>query len=209
MAEEVTIRPATVDDLPTLRSLVTNIFIQKETLNVHLKFSFEAWATCYDELTRFIDLNTSMVADTSTDGIVAFFLCAPFDAPLDETKIHPDIAPANQVIFSLDAYFKEQFAHVPMKNVLHCLTGGTTDKYERKGISRKLRAATLERATAAGWGMAVVECTSPITQHLMRDVFGFTVGKEIVYDDFEHAGKQPFKGLKGSAMLLYKVLEQE
>ncbi|KAF9051282.1 hypothetical protein BJ165DRAFT_1447805 [Panaeolus papilionaceus] len=212
----ITTRSLTAADLPQLGAFLADIFTRKEPVMSFRKISIDAYNTFMDEFAHNFDYELSTLACLPSGQIVGSFLACPFDASFDVTKIDASFLESLGLALTLIEGFtnnvlekrNSERSEGQKLRVLNLVSGATADAYENLGISKRLRSETLDKARRSGrWDMAAVECSNGKTQHLMRDVYGFEVAKEVRYEDYEEDGKRPFAGLEGSTMILYKDLK--
>ncbi|PPR03963.1 hypothetical protein CVT24_008318 [Panaeolus cyanescens] len=215
----ITTRSLASSDLPYIRGFLADIFTRKEPVMSFLKITIDAYNTFNDEFSHHFDLDLSTVACLPSGEIIATFLACPFDASFDVTKIDETvIGSLGLAVGLMEEFTKEVLEKLNVElgrnaKALNLVSGATADAYENMGINKRLRAETLEKAKKSGkWDIAVVECSNGVTQHLMRDVYGFEVFKEVKYADYEEQDgeggfKKPFLGLEGSTMILFKNLK--
>ncbi|PPQ70098.1 hypothetical protein CVT24_003871 [Panaeolus cyanescens] len=204
-------------DLFAARALITKVFLRKEPLTSHVRLTEGGFHSIYDQLLGSLDYKTSIVAlpkqatpvNSIDHDILACLVTAPLDAPIDESKIDRTAIPLLGLVNDLDVWFKEnvlQPRSIPESRVLHVAMGATRDDYHGKGLLGELMSQWLKEANDGRWDMAVAECTSPISRHLLKNRLGWTEGKVLKFDTFEVNGERPFKGLEGEAALVYKEL---
>ncbi|PPQ75894.1 hypothetical protein CVT24_001083 [Panaeolus cyanescens] len=187
--DTLTIRSPTPNDLEQLRSLVGTLFTLKEPLLKHGKISSDAFLTA--------------VKSSPRSSRSLYMLLTNLDAWFVDNIVNASSAPGEGV-----GSHSEVEKRGTSPKILHLVMGLTVDEYENLGINKRLRAETLRKAKEGDWDWAVVECSNVKTQHLMRDVFGFRVGKETRFEDHEVRGKKPLEGMKGNIMLLYTDLRK-
>ncbi|PPQ75895.1 hypothetical protein CVT24_001085 [Panaeolus cyanescens] len=234
MPPGITIRSPTAFDLPRLRTFICSYFPLSEPLLKHSSVSPQTFAWVYDaQFAKRFDLETSSIA-LKGEEIVAVFMTSGSEGDDDEQEDEQEEGLGEKemqereacwsihlIMHSLDMWFLQNIGDFARKSIphpittnkiLHLLIGLTKPGYENQGLSKRLRDRTLTKARKAGWDWAVVQCTGSKTQYLMRDVFGFCVGKEVNVEEYEVDGKRPFKGVGrvggGSAMLLYCNLKK-
>ncbi|PPQ68517.1 hypothetical protein CVT24_005538 [Panaeolus cyanescens] len=213
MSTKFIFRTVLYADLPALRDLVTQVFITREPTCSHLKVSTAGFNIIYDALMEKMDMKTTILAQDAQQGeIAAVMVNAPYDATYDENKIKEGL-PFLQVLSRFNAPFRERVLTprgIPESRVLHCALGATKAEFEGHGLFIKIMRESLRLAKKdPRWDLAVGECTSPITRHVTRDVFGWKEEASFRLKDFEVDGKKPFEKLEGEAALVWSDLKKQ
>jgi ribosomal protein S18 acetylase RimI-like enzyme len=93
---------------------------------------------------------------------------------------------------------------------LYLLMIGVADGYKGCKIAQNLIKLCLENGIKRGYQTAVTQVTGPISQHILRDKFGFTKQFEIVYKEFTYQSERPFESIEDppSIILMDKALDQ-
>ncbi len=107
---------------------------------------------------------------------------APVPYP-NQAQWEPQFAPIFDLLGRLHAESPiEQQMHAEGLRFYHIFFGGTLKEARKKGYLKHLMAMALDWSRAKGFQVAMVEATSPGSQHTCRS-FGFTLAHKIVYAD--------------------------
>ncbi|KAF9038130.1 hypothetical protein BJ165DRAFT_1408047 [Panaeolus papilionaceus] len=210
-SSRISIRSLSVADFHTLRVLSLDLFTKKSSLWRYAGLTAEGYLPVYDQLEKFMDLETSAIAHLPNGDIVGFFITTPFDARFNLSMANDACRAVHGILHCMDSWILENILSKQKhceKRVLHIVGNATANGYDGLGLNKQLRNYSLMKAREGGWEMVVAETGEPIVQHLMRDVDKFDVAAHMPYDNFEIDGKRPFQGRAGGIMFFYSELEK-
>ncbi|KAF9038131.1 hypothetical protein BJ165DRAFT_1500951 [Panaeolus papilionaceus] len=206
---QISIRSLTAADLPALRQFTLDVYPQKSSLWRYAGLTAEGYLPVYEQLERFLDLETTAIAHLPNGEIVGSFLTTPFKALFDLHTANEACRAVHGILHCMDSWISENILskrNQSEERVLHIVGNATANGYDGLGLNKRLRNHSLTKAREGGWEMVVAETGEPIVQHLMRDVDKFDVGTQMPYDNFELDGRRPFQGRTGGVMFFYSEL---
>ncbi|PPR06294.1 hypothetical protein CVT24_001100 [Panaeolus cyanescens] len=209
---QITIRSATVADLPEIRNVSLDIYDRKSSIWRYVGLRAKDYLPVYEQIERHMDLNTCAIAVLPNGNVVGFFITLPWVAKLDFTNANKASRDVHGILHSMDSWFLDNVLAKKRrspKTVLRLLANGTADGYEGLGLNQALRSYAVAKAIQAGWDMLVAETAEPMVQRLLRDVDKFDFGSQVLYDEFEIDGQRPFKGRRGGVVLFYTDLASQ
>ena len=192
---------------------VSRAFTRNEPMSRHLGISYKEFLYfarhCYPVL---IEQELSLVAvDTTRNEVIGarisedFYLAGGGDIPGLSNKFLPLFA----MLEKLSNYYGNHRGIVKGRYV-HMFMVAVDEAYTKQGIAPTMYRIFIRHALERGFTHAVTEPTGLISQHILRNKFGFRVVHEIPYQEFEYEGRLVFQNLKGhkSAMLMEKALHE-
>lgn len=191
---------------------VSKVFTQSEPMSRHLGITadeFKIFAQAY--YSELIDEELSLVAiDEDSDQVIGVRMSEDYCKQEDEIFIEnlsPKFYPLFALLETLGEPFQKTHALVPGKFV-HLFMVAVDGNYTRRGIAPTMYKAFLRMVINRGYTEAVTEPTGVISQHILRNKFGFEELNRINYTDFDYEGTRPFADLQGHecAMLMQKNL---
>jgi ribosomal protein S18 acetylase RimI-like enzyme len=141
----------------------------------------------------------SVVARASESGeLLGAVLVEDFatPAPSDVLQLAPAFAPIGSMLESLDDRYQAG-QHIAPGTHAHIFMVGVARHAGGRGIAQRLIEACLGRARSLGYGVAVTEATSVVSQHIFRKL-GFREVLFAPYKDFVFEGQTVFSSITGS-----------
>ena len=192
---------------------VSEVFSTNEPLAKFLGVSNEEM---YNFTSRYYPLihrdGLSVVAfDDETGEVVGARVSEDYVQPDPPPDLFDRISQRLVPIFAFLEILGEKFkdSHEPERGqYVHMFMVAVREKFTCRGIAPTMNRIALKRAIEKGYTHAVTEPTGCISQHVLRDKFGFEVLHQIPYDTFELSGVRVFEGLQEhkSGMLMMKEL---
>lgn len=191
---------------------VSQVFTHSEPMSRHLGITpdeFKIFAQAY--YSELIDEELSLVAiDEDSDQVIGVRMSEDYCKQEDEIFIEnlsSKFYPLFALLESLGQPFHETHDLIPGKYV-HLFMVAVDDNYTRRGIAPTMYKTFLRMVLKRGYTEAVTEPTGVISQHILRNKFGFRELNRIDYRSFEYEGGYPFEKLEGHAcaMLMQKNL---
>ena len=154
----------------------------------------------------------SMIAqDKDTNDLVGVLLVHDFATVLpglpggEEENQEP--SPIGAILGELEERYKADRT-IHTGEYMNLLMIGVADGYKGRKIAQTLIKLCLENGIKRGYKLAVTKVTGPISQHVLRDKFGFIERFEIRYKEFTYQNQRPFVSIEDppSIILMDKAL---
>jgi len=192
----------------------SRVFCAREPLAHHLNITQEEFLifakAFYPSL---IEQQLSFVAvDETTNQVIGIRVsedCYDEEPAPEIEGLSPKFQPLFSLLGELSRHFTKIRKVVPGKYV-HMFMVAVEDGYEGRGIAPNMNQMFFSHLKKTSYAHAVTEPTGEISQHILRDKFGFKVLHEIKYGDFVFEGTRPFADLQKhtSAILMEKDLSE-
>ncbi|MDJ0842560.1 MAG: hypothetical protein QNK37_39035 [Acidobacteriota bacterium] len=203
------------DNLQGAITCVSHSFIQNEPMAAHLGITIDEFlhfaGAFYPTL---IEPGLSFVAvDEEIDQVVGVRISEDFYDELEESPEIPGLSPKFFPLFTLleelGAEYKKTHNWQHGKYI-HMFMIAVEDGYQGRGIAPNMNKMFFRHVKGLGFTHAITEPTGLISQHILKNKFGFKVLHEIKYADFVFDGEKPFADLleHPSAMLMEKDLSE-
>lgn len=193
---------------------VSRAFIKNEPMAAHLNITMDEFLVFANAFyPSLIEPQLSFVAVDEGNGQVVGIRVSEDYHQEEEPPEIPGLSPKFYPLFTLLDQLGETFKgmrQVKPGQYVHMFMVAVDDGYQRRGVAPKMNSAFFKHVKARGFTHAVTEPTGLISQHILRNKFGFSVLHELAYADFEFDGEKPFADLEGhpSAMLMEKDLSE-
>lgn len=156
----------------------------------------------------------SIVAKDDDDGSVIGF-CISEDLisgpPEGIDGTDEKFRPIMDLLSSLDENYNESKPY-DMENgdTFHLFMAGVREPYRGTNVASTLIDRSLGLANSRGFSYAVAEATGPVSQHILRDKFGFAEKFSVDYDQFVYGGARVFESIREprSCILMEKRLKK-
>lgn len=190
---------------------VSEVFANNEPLAHHLGVTMDEM---FSFTSRYYPLivkdELSVVAiDEATNECVGARVTEDYVQPEPPPDLFDRISPRLVPVFSFLDHLSEKFkrSHNPKRgHYIHMFMVAVKKPYTNRGIAPRMNLLAFQRALDCGYTHAVTEPTGCISQHILRDKFGFSVIHEESYETFEINGTRVFSGMTHhkSGMLMVK-----
>lgn len=140
---------------------------------------------------------TVIARDQVTDQVIGAIIADDFAATLPESSGHLSerFEPVFALLAELNTHYK-QGKNIQLGEYLHLFMIAVTHQCKGKKIAQNLIQACLENSIRKGYKTAVAEATGVISQHILRNKFGFVDRFEIPYKTFTYQGRRVFESIK-------------
>ncbi len=141
---------------------------------------------------------STVARDRATDRVVGFCVSEDLisEAPEGIDKIHAKFYPIMALLSELDEIYKKSRPHETGKGeVFHLFMAGVRESYRDQSIATTLIDENLNLAKLKGFSYAIAEATGPVSQHILRDKFGFAERFAVEYKSFAYEGERVFEGV--------------
>lgn len=178
---------------------VSQVFTQSEPLAHHLGIT-------YDEFTKFAGAyypkiaedGLSLVAKDEASGrIIGVRVSEDFIQEGEPPEL--DISPKFFAIFSLldqlGEYFKE-IRQIQPGQYAHMFMVAVDERFTNQGIAPAMNRLFFEHVRGMGFTHLVTEPTGQISQHVLKNKFGFNELHRIYYRDYEFDGTKIFADIQ-------------
>jgi GNAT superfamily N-acetyltransferase len=172
------------DDIDAASQCIAHTFTKHEPITSLLQidaadFRIFAAATCR----QIIAQSLSVVAEYNSE-IVGVRLAA-------KRGSYQSLHPHCKKMQFISAFLRALHDTAPFKinnnlTCLHLIMMGVAEEYHNRGIAQQLLQFTLENAKSRGFHSAIAEATSPVTQHIFLNKFGFALINNLAYKNFRH-----------------------
>lgn len=192
---------------------VSRAFTMNEPMSKQLGITVEEFLVfarlCYSEI---INDGLSLVAiHRATERVVGVRISEDFcRVPQEDYDgISPKFIPLFAILDTLSNRYREIRQVVPGK-FAHMFMVGVEPEFANQGLAPRMYRHFIKLAMEKGYTYAVTEPTGTISQHVLRNKFGFDVLDEIFYEDFVFEGAKPFEEIEDhqSAQLMEKLLAE-
>jgi hypothetical protein len=142
---------------------------------------------------------TIVARTVATGEMIGALLTEDFASPpptgIDQVseKFHPILTTLEQ----LDAQYR-QGKIVRVGEYLHLFMIAVAHQHTGKKVAQSLYQVCLENGIRKGYKTTVTEATGVITQHILRNKFGFVDRLEIPYKTFTYQGRRVFSPSRGT-----------
>lgn len=190
---------------------VSEVFADNEPLAHHLGVTtdemFSFTSRYYPLIVK--DQLSVVAIDEATEKCVGARITEDYVQPDPPPDLFDRISPRLVPVFSFLDHLAEKFkrSHKPKRGqYIHMFMVAVKPQYTNRGIAPRMNLLAFQRALELGYTHAVTEPTGCISQHILRNKFGFDLVHEENYDDFTINGVQVFSGMTmhKSGMLLVK-----
>lgn len=108
--------------------------------------------------------------------------------------------PIIDLLSSLDENYMESKPY-DMENgdTFHLFMAGVKEPYRSTNVASALIDRSLGLANSRGFSCAIAEATGPVSQHILRDKFGFAEKFAVEYNSFVYEGERVFEGIETPA----------
>ena len=191
---------------------ISDVFVQGEPMTKHLGIS-------RDEFVHFAEAAYPSIAeeglsfvarDAETHEVIGCRISEDFvqDEPPEIPGLSPKFFPLFAVLEGLSEHFTT--IRKPQKGqYVHLFMVAVKASHEGRGIAPAMNRVFFKHVMEKGFTHAVTEPTGEISQHILKNKFGFNELHRINYKDFLFDGKPVFRDLPGHdcAMLLERKLD--
>ena len=193
------LRPEVLDDMA---GVVANAFAGYEPTSVALDISSEEFVD-YVQLygTRMLRENLTIVAtDLSTGDLVGALIADDLasGSPAGREHLSEKFEPVLALLDELGERYREG-RDIVSGQYLHLAMLGVRRPIQNKRVGQTLLRLCLNHGADRGYRVAVAEATGAISQHILKDKFGFVPRVEVSYKTFAHRGKRVFESIEGHA----------
>lgn len=119
--------------------------------------------------------------------------------------------PIIDLLSSLDENYMESKPY-DMENgdTFHLFMAGVKEPYRSTNVASALIDRSLGLANSRGFSCAIAEATGPVSQHILRDKFGFAEKFSVDYEQFVYGGDRVFESIREprSCILMEKRLKK-
>ena len=190
------LRPEVLDDMA---GVVANAFAGYEPTSVALGISSEEFVD-YVQLygTRMLRENLTIVATDLTTGDLVGALIADdlaSGSPAGREHISEKFEPVLALLDELGEHYREGRDIVP-GHYLHLAMLGVAKAFQNRGVGQNLLRLCLSHAADRSYRVAVAEATGTISQHILKDKFGFIHRVDVSYKTFIYRDKRIFASIE-------------
>lgn len=132
--------------------------------------------------------------DKASRKVIGFMISEDFvSEPAEEIKtINAKFHPILALLDSLDEIYKKSHK-VEKGQIFRLFMGGVNEHYKRRNVGMTLTEESLKLAKTKNFSGAIGEATGFVSQHILRDKFGFDEKAAIEYKSFTYKGENVFK----------------
>ena len=192
---------------------VSKVFTTAEPLAHHLKISYEeflVFARAYYPKVA-ADGLSFVARDRQSGRVVGIRVSEDYvqeEAP-DLDHISPKFFAIFTLLDQLSDHFKK-IRRVEPGKYIHLFMVAVDEAYTNRGIAPTMNRFFFNYVKTLGFTHAATEPTGRISQHVLRDKFGFKELHRIYYKDYEFDGEKVFADIQGHdcAMLMEQSLSE-
>jgi GNAT superfamily N-acetyltransferase len=190
-------------------SINIEYFSHAEQTNNALNVPKEIYRNYAEHITMKASGEGQLLVARKNDSVVGYLIWEKVSEPLvtgmkTNKEVYKLIAPELAFVELLEAEFKKKY-NIPDKECARLMQAAVLPEEQNKGIATSLVRRAIEDIRNKNYNYIIADCTADNSWRILLK-FDFKIVCELTYSDFEYAGSNPFKKLKGKRRLVIKEL---